>query len=177
MWKTVNFGNLTHLGLELFRQSPPVALRDYEFFFFLEGGFTTHTTHIGGTRPKWVKAIIDNTLRPRQYGRHLPDDIFKCIFLNEKTWISITILLKFAPKVPINNIQALDLIMAWRRTGDKPLSEPMMISLLTHICVSRPQWVKATRVKMWIVKPPYSEPYLCGIKNDAKSSSKYVIRY
>ena len=31
--------------------------------------------------------------------------------------------------------------MDWRRPGDKPLSEPMMVSLLTHICVTRPQWV------------------------------------
>ena len=31
--------------------------------------------------------------------------------------------------------------MAWRRSGDKPLSEPMMVSLPTHICVTRPQWV------------------------------------
>ena len=31
--------------------------------------------------------------------------------------------------------------MAWRRPGDKPLSEPMMVSLPTHICVTRPQWV------------------------------------
>ena len=32
--------------------------------------------------------------------------------------------------------------MAWRRPGDKPLSEPMMVCLPTHICVARPQWVK-----------------------------------
>ena len=32
--------------------------------------------------------------------------------------------------------------MAWRQIGDKPLSEPMMVNLLTHICVTRPQWVK-----------------------------------
>ena len=32
--------------------------------------------------------------------------------------------------------------MAWHRPGDKPLSEPMMLILLTHICASRPQWVK-----------------------------------
>ena len=32
--------------------------------------------------------------------------------------------------------------MAWRLPGDKPLSEPMMVSLLTHICIIRPQWVK-----------------------------------
>ena len=31
--------------------------------------------------------------------------------------------------------------MAWRRLGDKPLSEPMMVSLPMHICVTRPQWV------------------------------------
>ena len=32
--------------------------------------------------------------------------------------------------------------MAWRRPGDKPLSEPVMVSLLTHICVTWPQRVK-----------------------------------
>ena len=32
--------------------------------------------------------------------------------------------------------------MAWRRSGDKPLSDLMIVSLLTHICVTRPQWVK-----------------------------------
>ena len=68
-------------------------------------------------------------------------DIFKWIFLNENVWISIEVSLKFVPKGPINNIPALVQIMAWRRPGDKPLSEPMMISLLTHICVTRPQWV------------------------------------
>ena len=31
--------------------------------------------------------------------------------------------------------------MAWRRPGDKQLSEPMMVRLPTHICVTRPQWV------------------------------------
>ena len=32
--------------------------------------------------------------------------------------------------------------MAWRRPGAKPLSEPMMVKLSTHICVTRPQWDK-----------------------------------
>ena len=32
--------------------------------------------------------------------------------------------------------------MAWCRPGDKPLSEPIIVSLLTHICVIQPQWVK-----------------------------------
>ena len=42
---------------------------------------------------------------------------------------------------PINNIPALFQIMAWRRPGNKPLSEPIMVSLLTHICITRLQWV------------------------------------
>ena len=86
--------------------------------------------------------MLFNTLRPRQDDRHYPDDIFiKCIFLNKNVWISITISPKFVPKGPINNIPPLAQIMAWRRPGDKPLSEPMMVSLLTQICVTRPQWV------------------------------------
>ena len=80
-------------------------------------------------------------------GRHFADDIFKCIFLNESVWISIKILLKSVPKGPINNIPAMVQIMAWRRPGDKPLSEPMMDCLPTHICVIRPQWVN--RCQFW----------------------------
>ena len=68
-----------------------------------------------------------HTLRPRHNGRHFPDNTFKPIFLNENIRISIKISLKFVPKVPINNIPAFVQIM--------------MVSLLTHICVTRPQWV------------------------------------
>ena len=48
-----------------------------------------------------------NTLMPGQNGRHLADDIFKCIFLNENVWIQIQISLKFVHDSPINNIPAL----------------------------------------------------------------------
>ena len=68
--------------------------------------------------------------------------IFSNAFSYENVRISIKISLKFVPKDPINNIPALGQIMPWRRRGDKPLSAPMMVSLLTHICVTRPQWVK-----------------------------------
>ena len=86
-----------------------------------------------------------NTLRSRQNGRHFADDIFKRVFLNDNIWIQIKISLQFVPKGSINNIPALVKIMAWRRPGAKPLSEPMMVSLLTHICVTRPQWVNKIR--------------------------------
>ena len=85
------------------------------------------------SRSQWI-----NSSPPGQNGRHFADDIFKCIFLNENGWIPIKISLKFVPKVPINNIPAMVQIMAWRRPGDKPLSEPMVVSLPTHICVARP---------------------------------------
>ena len=101
------------------------------------------------TMPQCVK-----TLRPWQHGCHFAEDIFKCIFLNENAWISIKISLKIVHKGPINNIPAFVQIMAWRRPGDKPLSKPMMIKLSTHICVTRPQWVKSwfTHIlwKIWI---------------------------
>ena len=61
--------------------------------------------------------------------------------MNENLFISFKISLKFVPKVQNNNISALVQIMACRRPGDKPLCGPMMVSLLTYICVTRPQWV------------------------------------
>ena len=96
--------------------------------------------------------LVINTLRPRQNGRHFPDDTFKCIFPNENIYISITISLKFVPKVPINNIPTLVPIMAWRRPGDKSLLEPMMVRLPTHKCVSRPQRVKHHN-RHWPTRP------------------------
>ena len=89
-------------------------------------------------------STIVNTLRPRQDGRHFADDIFTCIFDNENCCFYIKFSLKYVRKGPIDNNPALVQIMAWRRSGDKSLSEPMMISLPTHICVTRPQWVKTT---------------------------------
>ena len=59
-----------------------------------------------------------NTLRPRQRGRHFPDHIFKCIFLNENVWISlkirwhivdISVMVKF-PKCRLILIQCLLMI-------------------------------------------------------------------
>ena len=96
-------------------------------------------------------AII-STLRLRQNGRHFADDIFKCIYFNENVRISFEVSLKFVLRVLINNILALVQIMAWRRPGDKPLSEPIMVILLTHICIIPPQWVKPQWVKPTLLR-------------------------
>ena len=45
--------------------------------------------------------------------------------------------------------------MAWRRPGDKPLSEPMIVRFPPHICVTRPQWVlnRSLLIKVMILSP------------------------
>ena len=117
--------------------------------------------------------VLLNTLRPRQNGHRFADDTFKRIFLNENVIISIKISMKFVPKVSINNIPALVQIMAWRRLGDKPLFEPMMVGLLTHICVTRPQCVNdisqrcREQAEIWVnpdIDQPLVIPKLGGLR-------------
>ena len=81
-----------------------------------------------------------HTLRPRQSGRHFSDDIFRCIFFNEEFELRLKCHCNLF--IGSNNIPALVQTMNRRRPGDKPLSEPDRVSLVTHICVTRPQWVK-----------------------------------
>ena len=57
-------------------------------------------------------------------GAIFADSIFKYIFVNEK--FCILIFFMFVPKGPIINIPALVQMMAWCRSGDKPLSEPTL---------------------------------------------------
>ena len=60
----------------------------------------------------------------------LADDIFTCIILNGNYRIHFQISLKYVPRSPIDNKPALVQVMAWRRIGDKPLSEPMHADLI-----------------------------------------------
>ena len=108
----------------------------------------------------FVETIFINTFRPVQNGCLFIDNIFKCIVLNENVWILIGISLKFVPRGPINNIPALVQIMAWRLPGDKPLSEPLMLSLLMHICITRPQWVNSPAKYINLLLNSLSPPYM-----------------
>ena len=89
------------------------------------------------------------TLRPRQDGRYFADNTLRCIFLNGNAFISLKISLKFVAKVRINSILSLVQMMAWCWTSDRPLPEPIMASLLTHICLAWPQWVKK---QVWVCR-------------------------
>ena len=92
----------------------------------------------------WRKWDIINFLWPlTHWGRDKMAAIFQMTFSNAFSRMKIyEFWLRFVPKGPINNIPALVQIMAWRWSGDRPLSEPTMASLLMHICITRPQWVK-----------------------------------
>ena len=81
-----------------------------------------------------LKAISFNSSPP---GRDYPlfaDDIFRYIFVNEKFRILVKISLNFVPEGPIDNEPALVQILAWRRIGDKPLSEPALTHSQMHKC-------------------------------------------
>ena len=83
-----------------------------------------------------------NTLRQKQNCRKLSDDIFECIFLNTKLTYFYWHFTKVCSQGPIYNIPTLVQTMAWRKPGDKPLSQPVTVTLLMHICVTPPKWMK-----------------------------------
>ena len=92
----------------------------------------------------WYLNYLDAILTQR--GRDKMATIFQSTFSNGFYWMKMyEFLLTFhwsVPGGPLNNIPTLVQVMTWRRPGDKPLSEPMMVRLPKHICVTRPQWVK-----------------------------------
>ena len=73
-------------------------------------------------------SIFVNTLRPRQNGRHFPDEIFKGF-----SWMKMN---EFRLRFHWNLFLrfSLTIFQHWFR--------PMMVSLLTYFCVARPQLVK-----------------------------------
>ena len=73
-----------------------------------------------------------DTLRPGENIRLFADDLFPYSCLREDKFRLKFHLYLFLES---DNTPVLVQIMAWCRPGDKPLSEPMMFSLLTHICV------------------------------------------
>ena len=82
------------------------------------------------------------SLRPIRNKHCFANDTFKCISLNENVLLSTEISLTLFSKGAINGILVLVQRIAWRRQCDKPFSETIGIILLTHICVTRPQWIK-----------------------------------
>ena len=57
----------------------------------------------------------------------LADNTFKCISLNEKFWILHKFSQEYVTWGLIDSMAAWVQVMAWCRTGDKSLSEPMLV--------------------------------------------------
>ena len=95
------------------------------------------------TRLKLFTAILTDK------GRENMAAVFQTTFSNAFSWTKIyKFRLRFHwslfPRAQLT-IPPLVQIMTLRRPGDKPLSEPIMVSLLTHLCVTRPQGVNEYR--------------------------------
>ena len=109
------------------------------YSFFKNELFAWYVMHFG------VHTLSHFFICLANWGRDKMAAFSQTTLSNAFSWMKqlefIKISLKFVPKGLVNNTPALVLIMTWRRPGDKPLSEPMIVSLPTHICVTRPQWV------------------------------------
>ena len=80
-----------------------------------------------------------NSSPPEQNGCHFADDVFKYIFVDEK---SSQILLKFVPEGPIDNNTALVQVLGTRQAASHYLNQCYLPSSLMHICGTRGRWVK-----------------------------------
>ena len=91
--------------------------------------------------------------------------IFQTTFWNAFSWmeffcILMTVSLKCVSQGPINTIPVLIKIMAWHRTGDKPLSEPM-IALFTDAYMCLLAWMSSSRwcLGEWFLMGEYNGMY------------------
>ena len=118
----------------------------------MRGQFCKHHSHVAVSEAyHWtVKLMMYSVARLRQSsysssielnGRHLADDIFGCISVNEEICILIKISLKFVPKDPIDNNPALVQIMVWRRIATSHYLNQCWPDSLTHLCGTRGIWV------------------------------------
>ena len=90
----------------------------------------------------------DHTLRPRQNVRH-----FLTAFSNAFPWIKIY---ECWFKCHWSWFLMVQSTIFQRLFGTKPLSEPMVVSLLTYICVTQPQWVNTSfRITWWAFGQQY----------------------
>ena len=68
--------------------------------------------------------------------------------------------------------------MAWRRIGDKTLFEPVLVSLPTHRCVTRPQWVKLLpQANETLMKPWLNMLLAIGLRSAKQSTPEFYWIY
>ena len=90
----------------------------------------------------WI--LLLNTFRLTQNGCHFADNIFKWTLLNVNALFWFKFQWNSFAKGLDGNKRSLVQIMAWRRAGNNPLSEPVM-ALFTDAYVTRPWWVNTLK--------------------------------
>ena len=93
-----------HMELLPYKTAIP-GLCSWYILYHLKNNFFVDCENIIQSTIKAIHYI--NSSPPGQNGRHFTDDIFGCIFVNEKFCISIKFSLKFVPKGPVDNNPAL----------------------------------------------------------------------
>ena len=112
--------------------------------------------------------------------KHFADGIFKCIFFNESFRILTSFSLKLVSKGPIHYKLMLLQVMAWHRTGDKPVPDQWCPSSLTHLCVTRSRKaICAPASEQWVntpeIKSQHKHVYISwGVVYHYKTDSQYI---
>ena len=136
--------------------SSAVSLMEILHWYYDMKMIACRNTHHGWMHTQHAIAMISFLSILTHWGRDKMDAVSQTTLSKAFSWMKmLEFRLRFhwslfLYKGPINNSPALVQIMAWRRSGDKPLSEPMLVCLLTHMCVTRPQWVKAWSAKIHV---------------------------
>ena len=106
-----------------------------------------NTQHVRGTVCQ-SNIYLLGVLQTLTNGHYIADDVFYYpIYIFEFQWYFT----ENVPDYPLENRSVLVQMMAWRRWGDKPSFEAMLVKLTyiyiyiwIHICVTRPHWVNNT---------------------------------
>ena len=128
--------NLTHFSV-----SDEVASREAKLTDLLAQK-AANAKYVSGMRCPFPAYLCNYNIETETKWPPFSRRHFKMHFPEWNILISINIPLTRVPKGQIDNIPALVQIMVSRRSGDKPFFRPMLVSLLTQICVTWLQWVK-----------------------------------
>ena len=133
------------LGQHLYIEMAPQVLWYWDSVQFIDFfSFVAMTLHVIRIEDPMCLATSNMTVLVNStFGGDLDDDLYSAVHQLPP------LARKHSGKIFFLYIIALDRVMAWRRAGNKSLSGPMMVSLLMHICVTRPQLIKLGFIILW----------------------------
>ena len=126
-------------------------------------------------------------MEPEQNGGHFANDLFRSVFLYENVWISIKIPRRCVPVGAIDSKLSLIQVMAWHRTGAKPLPLPMINTVHWRLYASpgfnelkllHSVFIILHKHKKWLWKRFIKEMSIYYLKNvHSSNSAKKIVKY